>query len=169
MKKYISILLIFCSVNVFAQTKIKGKIDENDLRQGEWVYEYETHPLIPSGGKTIVRSNYINDTLNGKYFVFSKDSIYKYYLNTVNNELKGFGYLVERGNVRKTFYYSNSKECLVTEFDNNSRLFRTYESKDNKMDGIYMAFDKGKIIMKQYLKMDSLISEEINVFKKYSK
>ena len=169
MKKNISILLIFCCINILAQTKIKGEIDENGLRQGEWIYEYETHPLVPLDRKTIVRSNYINDTLNGKYFVFSEDSLYKYYLNTKNNELKGFGYLVERGKVRKTFYYFNSRECFVTEYDNNNRLFRTYESKDNKMDGIYMVFDKGKIIMKQYLKMDSLISEEINAFKKHSK
>lgn len=158
--------MIVLSNSVISQSKINGEVDKNGLRQGEWTYLYNSHPLILSNEKVIIKCDYKNDTLNGKYLIFSKDNKYKYYLNAVNNDIVGFGYLLEHGKIRKTLFYFNINHCLINEFDENGKLFRVYELKNNKKYGEYIAFNKGKISIKQTYINDSLIYEEINIFKK---
>lgn len=158
------IFLVVIGLTSYGQLKITGDIDEQGLRQGQWLYIYGTHKLMPLNGKAIVWCNYINDTLTGSYKIFSEDSVYRYYLNAENNDIKGFGYLLENGKVTKTFYYLNINHCFVTEFDEKGKLFRSYELIDDKKNGVYMAYKNGKITVKRYYDMDTIIKEEVNIF-----
>lgn len=160
------LFLGFLTLPILGQISMIGKMDSLGLRQGKWLYQYTTHDLVPTGQKTWVIANYVNDTLSGEYRVISNDSTFQYFFNIEKNEKKGYAYFLQNGKIRQTFFYIDNRNCFVSDYDNKGRLFRTYVLKDEKQNGSYMCFEKGKITIKRTYSMGAIINEEINLLKK---
>lgn len=167
-KIYIFILLIAFGTPASAQIRISGQVDSIMRKQGKWIYQYDEHVLIPLQ-KAWVIANYVNDTLEGEYKLISDDSTYRYFFTFKSNLPYGYAYLLEKKRLSKTFYYDQNGVCMVSEFDNKGRVFRSYTMKNDVIDGIYLGFDKGKIVVKRQYDMGGIKKEEINTIVKKNK
>ncbi len=168
--KYLIFFFLAYSVKMsYCQISVSGIIDTLGKKQGIWITKLTSHELVPSNQNVWILENYKNDTLEGQYRITSIDSTFQYFFIMKKNKFNGYGYFLQNGKIRKTFYFYNENSCFVSEFDDKSRLFRTYILMNEKLDGDYLCFEKGKIVLKRYFKNGVMLNESINRINKKGK
>ncbi len=102
--------LIFLSENSFALDSL-NRIDENNLKQGRWVYTNKTRKLPSYGENQIVEEGtYINDKKIGKWLYYYNNDKVKHILTYSDNRPDGYAvFYYKNGNKREEGIWKNNK------------------------------------------------------------
>lgn len=147
MKNLVLVLLMMFSIFAYAQ----NEVDENGLRQGEWLYNTEPDSTLGIYESSLISSYWVNDTMDGFYRIFT-DEVLRYEVYVNKGKREGLGYVYNRrGNIARIYSFANDTLKLVTLFNDQGRISSILSVNGDENDGINLEFyNKGMLNRARY-------------------
>lgn len=118
----------------------------NGMKNGSWI---TYHPDQTDRIKSL--ANYVNNSLSGQYFTFSKRGQIETQTSYANGQYDGIYTKFRFGNIEETATYVNGQmDGTFKQFYNNNKLKLEAQYKDGKQHGSYKYYDEEGNILMEY-------------------